>query len=182
LGADGTAYAAASFSSYLRARSYDPTLGRFLSRDSWPGSSSAPQTLDRYTYVADNPTTRSDPSGHCFVDTIADVGFLAWDVISLASGPPKERETNLTAFGADLIGAALPCATGLGMAVRGSIRWVRTASRAAPDLAGLSSKITARWRSVVGRRRRSAMPSNADSSSWRLTFGPAVRPRGTFTQ
>jgi RHS repeat-associated protein len=26
--------------SYLRARYYDPTLGRFLSRDAWPGSPS----------------------------------------------------------------------------------------------------------------------------------------------
>ena len=49
--------------SYLRSRYYDPTLGRFLSRDAWPGSPSSPITLNRYAYVGDNPCRWADPSG-----------------------------------------------------------------------------------------------------------------------
>ena len=54
----------ASGLSYLRARAYDPSLGRFMSRDTWHGTLGAPQTLDRYVYVGNNPTTDADPSGH----------------------------------------------------------------------------------------------------------------------
>lgn len=103
---------------YLRARYYDPGLGRFLSRDSWPGATSSPQTLNRYAYATGNPTTLSDPSGHCAVDTFADAAFIAFDVLSLVFGPEKERETNQLALTADLAGAAIPCATGAGLVVR----------------------------------------------------------------
>ena len=55
---DDTAYV------YLRARHYDPTIGRFLSRDSYPGSTSDPMSLNRYSYVHNNPVNMVDPSGH----------------------------------------------------------------------------------------------------------------------
>jgi RHS repeat-associated protein len=48
---------------YLRARYYDPALGRFLSRDPWPGTPSSCQTLNRYVYGGNNPATFGDPSG-----------------------------------------------------------------------------------------------------------------------
>jgi RHS repeat-associated protein len=53
----------ASGLSYLRARYYDPTLGRFLARDTWAGNPKACQTLNRYVYALNDPTTRIDPSG-----------------------------------------------------------------------------------------------------------------------
>lgn len=49
--------------SYLRARYNDPGLGRLMSRDMWAGDASTCQTLNRYTYVLNNPMTRIDPSG-----------------------------------------------------------------------------------------------------------------------
>jgi len=102
---------------YLWSRYYDPVLGRFTSRDTWPGSSSASQTLNRYAYVDGNPTTRSDPSGH-FLDTVVDIGFIIIDLGSLAFGPPKDYETNSAALGVDLIAAGVPFVTGAGLAVR----------------------------------------------------------------
>ncbi len=45
---------------YLRARYYDPALGRFLSRDPWPGTPSSCQTLNRYVYGGNNPATFGD--------------------------------------------------------------------------------------------------------------------------
>src|SRR5207247_5728427 len=48
---------------YLRARQYDPEIGRFVSADPVLGSLSRPQTQDRYVYVANNPLKFRDPSG-----------------------------------------------------------------------------------------------------------------------
>ncbi len=48
---------------YLRARYYDPAIGRFLTRDPLPGSALAPQSLNPYPYVGNNPVNRVDPSG-----------------------------------------------------------------------------------------------------------------------
>ncbi len=49
---------------YLRARYYSPTTGRFTSRDSDPGTSADPLSLNLYTYCHNNPVLYTDPSGH----------------------------------------------------------------------------------------------------------------------
>jgi len=49
---------------YLRARYYDPTLGRFISKDSYEGSITNPLSLNLYTYVQNNPLIYVDPTGH----------------------------------------------------------------------------------------------------------------------
>lgn len=48
---------------YLRARQYDPEIGRFVSADPVLGSLRAPQTLNRYAYVVNNPLRYADPTG-----------------------------------------------------------------------------------------------------------------------
>ena len=48
---------------YLRARFYDPSTGRFLSRDSW--SNDDKTAFHPYVYASNNPTTATDPSGRC---------------------------------------------------------------------------------------------------------------------
>jgi len=48
---------------YLRARQYDPDLGRFVSADPVLGVPAFPQTLNRYTYVVNNPLRYTDPTG-----------------------------------------------------------------------------------------------------------------------
>ncbi len=60
---------------YLRARYYDPTTGRFISRDPVRGTLDNPITQNPYIYAADNPTTYTDPSGEIVWDVI-DVGFF----------------------------------------------------------------------------------------------------------
>jgi RHS repeat-associated protein len=42
---------AASGLIFLRARYYDPTTGRFLTRDPYPAYATQPATLHRYAYV-----------------------------------------------------------------------------------------------------------------------------------
>ncbi|HEV2251350.1 MAG TPA: RHS repeat-associated core domain-containing protein [Candidatus Limnocylindria bacterium] len=48
---------------YLRARWYEPTAGRFLTRDPFRGTASDPRSLSPYAYAQNNPTSRVDPSG-----------------------------------------------------------------------------------------------------------------------
>ena len=55
----------ASGLTYLRARYYDPSLGRFMSRDPFAGAAWAPTSLNRFAYVDNNPTRFTDPSGRC---------------------------------------------------------------------------------------------------------------------
>ncbi|QRG65229.1 RHS repeat-associated core domain-containing protein [Brevibacillus choshinensis] len=49
---------------YLRARYYDPSIGRFISEDSYKGQVDNPLSLNRYTYTHNNPLKFVDPSGH----------------------------------------------------------------------------------------------------------------------
>jgi RHS repeat-associated protein len=49
---------------FLRARYLDPRLGRFLSTDSVQPNAPGTQGYNPYAYVANNPTTWVDPSGH----------------------------------------------------------------------------------------------------------------------
>jgi len=49
---------------YFGARYYDPTIGRFVTQDSYPGSRADPQSLNRYIYARDNPMKFIDPTGH----------------------------------------------------------------------------------------------------------------------
>jgi RHS repeat-associated protein len=49
---------------YLKARWYDPSVGRFLAKDPWPGGLFHPLTLNGWSYVENNPVNFADPSGY----------------------------------------------------------------------------------------------------------------------
>ena len=49
---------------YFGARYYDPSIGRFITADTIVQSPDSPQTLNRYSYVSNNPVNRTDPTGH----------------------------------------------------------------------------------------------------------------------
>jgi RHS repeat-associated protein len=49
---------------YLRARYYDPSIGRFISEDSYWGEEENPASLNLYTYCSNDPVNYIDPSGH----------------------------------------------------------------------------------------------------------------------
>ena len=106
---------------YLHARASSPLLGRFLSPDKIDsGARQAPQSWNRYAYVRGNPLKFRDPDGH-ILDTVADIGFIAYDLYdigrSLFHGEGSSG-TQWAALGADVLGAAVPFATGLGAGVR----------------------------------------------------------------
>jgi hypothetical protein len=47
----------------MRARYYDPSTGRFISKDPIEGMLSNPQSQNGYSYAHDDPINLSDPSG-----------------------------------------------------------------------------------------------------------------------
>jgi len=51
---------------HMNGRIYDPTLGRFASADPFVQAAANPQSLNRYSYVLNNPLSYTDPSGYFF--------------------------------------------------------------------------------------------------------------------
>lgn len=49
---------------YLRARFYDPAIGRFLSEDTYRGQATNTLSLNLYTYCEGNPVKYTDSNGH----------------------------------------------------------------------------------------------------------------------
>ena len=74
---------------YLRARYYNPYIGRFMSEDSYWGEDSNPLSLNLYTYCANEPIMFVDPSGHFFgLGAFIGAG-VAGSVSSIVSGIEK---------------------------------------------------------------------------------------------
>jgi RHS repeat-associated protein len=48
---------------YLRARMYQPGVGRFVSSDPWPGDPLRPLSLNGWVYVTNDPINVADPTG-----------------------------------------------------------------------------------------------------------------------
>ncbi|NTW71787.1 MAG: DNRLRE domain-containing protein [Eubacteriaceae bacterium] len=61
---------------YMNARFYNPESGRFLSKDTYPGSTSDPVTQNLYTYGNNNPTNMVDPTGHFALPALAVGAFV----------------------------------------------------------------------------------------------------------
>jgi RHS repeat-associated protein len=49
---------------YLRARYYDPTIARFITRDNWGGSTNQPMSFNAWLYTLANPINLVDPYGN----------------------------------------------------------------------------------------------------------------------
>lgn len=58
---------------YYGARYYDPKLARFISADTIVPDPRNPQSLNRYSYVINNPLSYIDPTGHGFWKTLLGV-------------------------------------------------------------------------------------------------------------
>ena len=100
---------------YYGARYYDSDFRRFLQPDPIIADIYDPQNLNRYSYVLNNPYKYVDPSGN-FVDTVADVAFIGYDIYAIIKNP--EDSSNYLALAADVVGAVVPGLTGFGVAVK----------------------------------------------------------------
>ena len=71
----------------MNGRVYDPVLGRFLSADPYVDSVVDSQSLNRYSYVSNNPLGYTDPSGYFKLKDvlkIAAVAVAAWATAGIA--------------------------------------------------------------------------------------------------
>ena len=137
---------------FLRARYYDPSVGRFISRDPLLGLIELPSSRNRYQYTLSNPVTLEDPSGLTSIDGNPNGGRVLGaytdssnqsgstlannSLIALSEGGPffpAVLEEYLKSLGADL---AAKIADALGHRTTGQlIRDVNTLSTPfAPDL------------------------------------------------
>ena len=101
---------------YLKARYYDPDVGRFISMDDIAYlNPEAINGLNLYAYCGNNPVMSIDPSGH-WVDTIFDLFSLGISIIEVVINPYDPLNW------AGLVGDALdliPFVTGVGETVKG---------------------------------------------------------------
>ena len=81
---------------YLRARWYDPQVGRFTSSDSASGLRTVPLSLNKYLYANANPTGAVDPFGTM---TLGDVG-ASIDIQGILSGIARDQ---ISSFVQDII-------------------------------------------------------------------------------
>ncbi len=65
----GEYWDAATNLQYLRARWYDPSIGRFINEDTYEGDLIRPTSQNLYTYVENNPLGYIDPSGNYCVSS-----------------------------------------------------------------------------------------------------------------
>ena len=86
---------------YYGARYYDPDVGRFITRDTFPGYRRNPQSLNKYIYCLNNPHKYNDPTGNQFeyVDDLTTI--VATLYFMYVAAPQLERLfTNLQSLGA----------------------------------------------------------------------------------
>ena len=63
---------------YLRARYYNPAIGRLITEDSFWGKANDSLSLNLYVYCANNPIIFIDPSGHVMEGDLEKYGADSW--------------------------------------------------------------------------------------------------------
>jgi RHS repeat-associated protein len=123
--------------SYLNARYYSPSQGRFISqdpvfwevgqtKDGWSVLAN-PQMMNSYNYAGDNPITNKDADGR-FLDIALDIGFMAYDAykVGQAYATGGDVREQLGYLGLDAGAAAIPGVTGVGLVARAAKNGGRT--------------------------------------------------------
>jgi RHS repeat-associated protein len=98
---------------YLRARHYAPSIGRFLTRDTWNGDANRPMSFNGWAYVEGNPINYTDPSG-----------LVPYPDISLARNrplnimPPMAPINSTLEYAVSFVGHAYECENSFAKALR----------------------------------------------------------------
>lgn len=71
---------------YYGGRYYDPEISRFISPDPFVPSAGNPQSLNRYSYVLNNPQGYIDPSGHFYMSKSGGGGGILQSVFGMIIG------------------------------------------------------------------------------------------------
>lgn len=180
---------------FLRARHYDPSVGRFLQRDRWPYDARVSGDLNRYAYVRNDPANAVDPSGH-FLDTFFDVASVVVSAWTYIQEPSDENRMWLAADVGAMFIPGIPAVAGwagraaratAGAVRRGAVRAAAIArapaavSRARPFV-DVGRSAASRWQ--AGRRPQVAAPQAVKSAPGpRPQIGPGgPRPPDTIVR
>jgi len=161
---------------YLRARSYDPAVGRFMQADPLRKSAPGVGGWNRFTYVSNNPVRHRDPSGLTPTGVDPEGGFqhiaqVAQPLTPQACTPVPPmyglKLACLTITGVVIVGGAV---------IGGSVLIVSKAHEIAEGLLTAQTQNEADQGSdrVRGLPPPGVMPPNYDPETWRN--GPASRP------
>ncbi|MBA2556697.1 MAG: RHS repeat-associated core domain-containing protein [Chloroflexi bacterium] len=173
----------------LRARAYDPTLGRFISRDTFGGVASAPLTGNRYLYGLGNPGRYTDPSGHFVAQALGwgRAGILD-SLISAATAGSADAyglmvsllDRDPTTGGSDgTLDAELLQRLGDYVLSVPFVGWGDVATHAYLGQAKRASSVGSLWPPAVGTRSACQLVSRAplESTCQRLAASPATPSR-----
>jgi len=151
---------------YNYFRDYHPGIGRYLTPDPLGQFSD----INLYPYALNAPINWVDSKG-LIIDTLADAGFIIWDIYDLIKGDPCKRAENLAALGLDVAGLFIPFATGLGKGYKATkgARYLLTYESKGTKL--ILAPVARRWRDVATGRfaKGPRIPGTAmgDPSTWR---------------
>ena len=129
----GEYYDAETGNYYLRARYYDPVVGRLIQQDGWEyANPNDPLSLNLYTYCWNNPIKYHDPEGTTMQDIMQGLastidkdvfgGFFTW-VIQTITGYNKNYvyESEYDYYLGRVIGGVLSLAIGIGLSIQGAL-------------------------------------------------------------
>jgi RHS repeat-associated protein len=77
-------------------RMYDPVIGRFVSADPFVQAPGFSQSLNRYSYVMNNPLKMVDPSGYFYIDIGVNVAAILNSVYGWASREAEIRGAEIS--------------------------------------------------------------------------------------
>ncbi|MDF2804273.1 MAG: hypothetical protein K0S61_4178 [Anaerocolumna sp.] len=107
---------------YLRARYYDPVLGRFINEDTVEGQVNNPLSMNLYTYCHNNPLLYSDPTGNTLRDFFAGLanaldenitfGALIWVLGKMIKVNPSYQYENTVDYYAGIVTGDVPSMIG----------------------------------------------------------------------
>jgi RHS repeat-associated protein len=86
---------------HLRARYYEPGLGRLITRDVWSGDPNRPMSHNAWLYALANPINHIDPTGQCGIAIFeGDLNDQCWDALHATENefPYIDLQTDVNIF------------------------------------------------------------------------------------
>ena len=144
-GYTGQRYSSGTGLLYYGARFYDPEIGRFIQPYSMVPDPTSPQTLNRYTYVRNDPLNRTDPTGNFSIGgffggvgraiggAFSAIGNFFGAIGSAISGFFAKAQSFVTqaiSFARSLVAQSLDAAWRASMALRNTLQAIRNTVQA----------------------------------------------------
>jgi len=160
---------------HMGARMYDPELGRFISPDSIVPDFSNPQSLNRYSYVYNDPLKYTDPSGHNPLLATAALGFAVGFGLNLATQTIKAARSGEYHSVKEVLGAvdlSKVVAAGVGGAVMGGTLGIGTAVLGTTILGtGIGTTLISGAVAGMAGGQANALSESIMSEGWRVLNG-----------